>query len=142
MTTTEAEAAFPWLQGYWDTFGRFFARPPGGESLAEVATRVYLFLGMLFRDRPQQRILVVSHAGTLRVFRYRSNDGATTSSSSDGNRSIFRTAPLRAMHSTLPSNDCSCAHSTLCTGKVSVGNVFAATRRMSEGARVMKRIPT
>jgi broad specificity phosphatase PhoE len=29
MTTIEAEAAFPWLQGYWDTFGRFFARPPG-----------------------------------------------------------------------------------------------------------------
>jgi 2,3-bisphosphoglycerate-dependent phosphoglycerate mutase len=70
MTTDEAEAAFPWLQGYWDTFGRFFARPPGGESLAEVAERVYLFLGMLFRDRPGQRILVVSHGGTLRVFRY------------------------------------------------------------------------
>jgi broad specificity phosphatase PhoE len=70
MTTTEAEAAFPWLQSYWDTFGRFFARPPGGESLAEVATRVHLFLGMLFRDRPRRRILVVSHAGTLRVFRY------------------------------------------------------------------------
>ena len=70
MTTTEAEAAFPWLHDYWDTFGRFFARPPGGESLAEVAARVYLFLGMLFRDRSQQRVLVVSHAGTLRVFRY------------------------------------------------------------------------
>lgn len=70
MTTAEAEAAFPWLQGYWDTFGRFFARPPGGESLAEVAERVYLFLGMLFRDRPGKRILVVSHGGTLRVFRY------------------------------------------------------------------------
>ena len=51
MTTSEAEAAFPWLQGYWETFGRFFAQPPGGESLAEVAARVYLFLGMLFRDR-------------------------------------------------------------------------------------------
>jgi broad specificity phosphatase PhoE len=25
---------------------------------------------MLVRDRPQQRILVVSHAGTIRVFRY------------------------------------------------------------------------
>lgn len=70
MTTAEAEAAFPWLQGYWDTFGRFFARPPGGESLAQVAERVYLFLGMLFRDRAQQRVLVVSHGGTLRVFRY------------------------------------------------------------------------
>ena len=70
MTTSEAEAAFPWLQDYWDTFGPFFARPPGGESLAEVAARVYLFLGMLFRERAQRRILVVSHVGTLRVFRY------------------------------------------------------------------------
>jgi broad specificity phosphatase PhoE len=70
MTTVEAGAAFPWLQGYWDTFGRFFARPPGGESLAEVAERVYLFLGMLFRDRARQKVLVVSHGGTLRVFRY------------------------------------------------------------------------
>ena len=70
MTTTEAADALPWLQGYWDTFGRFFARPPGGESLAQLAERVYLFLGMLFRDRAQQRVLVVSHGGTLRVFRY------------------------------------------------------------------------
>jgi broad specificity phosphatase PhoE len=70
MTTAEAEAAFPWLQAYWDTFGRFFARPPGGESLADVAERVYLFLGMLFRDRAGARVLVVSHGGTLRVFRY------------------------------------------------------------------------
>ena len=70
MTTAEAEEAFPWLQGYWDTFGRFFFHPPGGESLAAVAERVYPFLGMLFRDWPGQRILVVSHGGTLRVFRY------------------------------------------------------------------------
>lgn len=70
MTTTEAEAAFPWLQEHWDTFGRFFARPPGGESLADVAQRVYLFLGMLFRDRANARVLVVSHGGTMRMFRY------------------------------------------------------------------------
>ena len=70
MTTAEAAAAFPWLQGYWETFGRFFARPPGGESFADVADRVYLFLGMLFRERAGQRVLVVTHGGTLRVFRY------------------------------------------------------------------------
>jgi broad specificity phosphatase PhoE len=70
MTTAEAAAAFPWLQGYWDMFGRFFARPPGGESFADVAERVYLFLGMLFRERAGQRVLVVTHGGTLRVFRY------------------------------------------------------------------------
>ncbi|MDP2318235.1 MAG: histidine phosphatase family protein [Acidobacteriota bacterium] len=70
MTTAEANAAFPWLQEYWDTSGRFFARPPGGESLADVAQRVYLFLGMLFRDRADAKVLVVSHGGTTRMFRY------------------------------------------------------------------------
>ena len=70
MTTAEAEAAFPWLQEYWDTFGTWFARPPGGESLAEVASRVYTFLNMLFRDRGGSRVLVVTHGGTLRCFRF------------------------------------------------------------------------
>ena len=69
MTTAEAEAAFPWLQEYWDTHGLWFSRPPGGESLADVAQRVYLFLNMLFRDRAGQRVLVVTHGGTLRAFR-------------------------------------------------------------------------
>jgi 2,3-bisphosphoglycerate-dependent phosphoglycerate mutase len=70
MTTAEAASAFPWLQGYWETFGRFYARPPGGESFADVAERVYLFLSMLFRDRAGRRVLIVSHGGTLRVFRH------------------------------------------------------------------------
>jgi probable phosphoglycerate mutase len=70
MTTAEAEAAFPWLQAYWDTFGGWFARPPGGESLADVASRTYTFLNMLFRDRAGKRVLVVTHGGTLRCFRF------------------------------------------------------------------------
>src|SRR3989344_5707979 len=37
MTTEEAEASFPWLQDHWTTFGGFFARPPGGESLSDVS---------------------------------------------------------------------------------------------------------
>jgi broad specificity phosphatase PhoE len=69
MTTAEAEAWFPWLQEYWDTNGPWFARPPGGESLADVAQRAYLFLNMLFRDRAGQRVLVATHGGTLRAFR-------------------------------------------------------------------------
>lgn len=70
MTTEEANTAFPWLQEYWETFGRFFARPPGAESLADVAQRVYMFLGMLFRDRADQRVVVVCHGGTMRMFRF------------------------------------------------------------------------
>jgi len=70
MTTEEAETAFPWLREYWQTFGGFMARPPGGESLADVTNRVYTFLGMLFRDRVDQNVLVVTHGGALRCFRF------------------------------------------------------------------------
>lgn len=70
MTQQEAEAAFPWLQEHWDTFGGFFARPPGGESLSDVANRVYNFVNMLFRDRVGQNVFVVTHGGTLRAFRF------------------------------------------------------------------------
>lgn len=70
MTTEEAEAAFPWLHEYWQTFGGFMARPPGGESLADVVNRVYTFLGMLFRDRQGEDVMVVTHGGTLRCFRF------------------------------------------------------------------------
>jgi broad specificity phosphatase PhoE len=70
MTTAEAEAAFPWLQPYWDTVGPWFGRPPGGESLSEVTSRVDMFLNQLYRDRAGQRVLVVTHGGTLRAFRF------------------------------------------------------------------------
>jgi 2,3-bisphosphoglycerate-dependent phosphoglycerate mutase len=70
MTKEEAERHFPWLQEYWKTFGGFFAEPPGGESLAKMSTDVYLFLNMLFRDRAGQKVLAVTHGGTLRCFRF------------------------------------------------------------------------
>jgi probable phosphoglycerate mutase len=70
MTEQEAEAAFPWLNEYWRTFGGFMARPPGGESLADVVGRVHTFLDTLFRDRAGQKVLVVTHGGTIRCLRF------------------------------------------------------------------------
>ena len=70
MTVGEAERIFPWMHDYWETFGGFFSRPVGGESLADVVHRVYEFLNMLFRDRAGKKILVVTHGGTLRCFRF------------------------------------------------------------------------
>jgi len=70
MTDAEAAAAFPWLQDYWSTFGPFFSRPPGGESLAQVCERVYAFLQKVARTMAGKRVLVVSHAGTLYCLRY------------------------------------------------------------------------
>jgi broad specificity phosphatase PhoE len=70
MTQQEADAAFPWLKEYWKTHGGFIARPPGGQSLADKVTEVYLFLNMLFRDRAGQKVLVITHGGTLRCIRF------------------------------------------------------------------------
>ena len=70
MTNDEVKGAFPWLQPYWDTCGPWFGRPPGGESLADVAGRTSVFLQAVFRDCPGERVLVVTHGGTLRTFRF------------------------------------------------------------------------
>jgi broad specificity phosphatase PhoE len=70
MTEAEAKAAFPWLEEYWQTFGPFFSRPPGGESLADVVSRVETFLTMLSRDHDGQRVLLVVHGGTIRCLRF------------------------------------------------------------------------
>lgn len=70
MTTEEAETAFPYLKEHWDTFGGFFARPPGGESLSDVSERVHTFLNSIFRDRAGKKIWVVLHGGTLRAVRF------------------------------------------------------------------------
>ena len=70
MTDSEATTAFPWLQDYWNTFGPFFARPPGGESLAQVCERVFTFLQKVARTMAGKRVLVVTHGGTLWCIRY------------------------------------------------------------------------
>ena len=70
MMKDESDEHFPYLQKYWETFGGYFARPPGGESLCDVSTRVYEFLGTLFHDRAGQKVWVVIHGGSLRAVRF------------------------------------------------------------------------
>jgi broad specificity phosphatase PhoE len=69
MTEEEAERHFPFLREYWNTFGGFMAVPPGGESHAQMCNRVELFLDMIFRNRGGQKVMVVTHGGTIRSFR-------------------------------------------------------------------------
>lgn len=70
MTKDEAEAAFPWLEEYWKTHGSFFSRPPGGESLADVANRVSAFLNILYSEYAGKTVFIVTHAGTIKLFRF------------------------------------------------------------------------
>lgn len=70
FTESEAAQAFPWLEEYWKVSGPFFARPPGGESLADVAQRVHQFLESTKAELDGKSVLLVTHGGTLRMFRF------------------------------------------------------------------------
>jgi broad specificity phosphatase PhoE len=58
--------------GEWERrrlVGKYYYRPPGGESYPDVNLRVHSFLGTLVREHPGQRILVVTHSVVVLAFR-------------------------------------------------------------------------
>ena len=50
--------------------GRFYYRPPGGESWADVALRLRAVLGDLRRDHRDRRVLLVAHEAVAYILRY------------------------------------------------------------------------
>ncbi len=70
MTVTEVNRYFPWYQEYESTFGRFYATPPGGESISHVCSRIHMFLNSIRRARAGQRLLIVTHARVMFSFRF------------------------------------------------------------------------
>lgn len=50
--------------------GKFYYRPPGGESWADVAGRVRAFLDSTRLDYPGERVAVVSHQAVIMLFRF------------------------------------------------------------------------
>jgi len=71
LTIGEVVSRFPWLHDYRKAAGNFFMVPPGGESLSDIARwRARYFCERLCREHPgDERILVVTHGGTLRCLR-------------------------------------------------------------------------
>ena len=49
--------------------GKYWYRPPGGESRPDVGLRVHSFLGTLTRDYREKNVLVVCHSVVVLVFR-------------------------------------------------------------------------
>ncbi|HUD73313.1 MAG TPA: histidine phosphatase family protein [Dongiaceae bacterium] len=49
--------------------GKYYYRPPGGESYPDVNLRVHSFLGTLVREHAGQRVLVVTHSVVVLSFR-------------------------------------------------------------------------
>ena len=54
-------------EGFLSNKRQFAFRYPGGESMMQVAARVYGFLDELKEKRPQDTVLLVTHGGVLRV---------------------------------------------------------------------------
>ncbi|MFB3920532.1 MAG: histidine phosphatase family protein [Terriglobia bacterium] len=49
--------------------GKYYYRPPGGESYPDVALRVHSFIGTLVRECARQSVLVVCHSVIVLAFR-------------------------------------------------------------------------
>lgn len=69
MTDAEVTRYFPWLSGYWQDTGPYYARPPGGESLADVAARVRSLLAESALAGSGRKELWVAHGNLMRAAR-------------------------------------------------------------------------
>lgn len=70
LTSRGIEARFPEEAARRRRCGKFYYRPPGGESWADLALRIRSFLAELDRDDSPRRVAVVCHDAVVFLFRY------------------------------------------------------------------------
>jgi probable phosphoglycerate mutase len=70
MTRSGIRAEYPQEAERRDLLGKFYYRPPGGESWADVALRVRSLLTTAELRHAGERLLIVSHQAVILVFRY------------------------------------------------------------------------
>ncbi|MDP1820480.1 MAG: histidine phosphatase family protein [Acidimicrobiales bacterium] len=70
LTKLGIEARFPEQAAARAFLGKFFHRPPGGESWADVAARVRSIVTDLRLDHAHEDVVVVTHQAVIMLFRY------------------------------------------------------------------------
>jgi probable phosphoglycerate mutase len=70
LTRVGIEARYPEQAAARAFLGKFFHRPPGGESWADVAGRVRSVLTDLRLEQAGQHVVVVTHQAVIMLFRY------------------------------------------------------------------------
>jgi broad specificity phosphatase PhoE len=70
MTGAGIRAEYPQEAKRRDLLGKFYYRPPGGESWADVALRVRSLLATEALRHDGERLLLVAHQAVIMVFRY------------------------------------------------------------------------
>src|SRR5436190_695466 len=61
---------FPELSEQRRHVGKFYFRPPGGESWCDVILRLRSAIEMITREYRRERVLIVAHQVTVNCFRY------------------------------------------------------------------------
>ncbi|MFD0484828.1 histidine phosphatase family protein [Kineococcus sp. GCM10028916] len=69
LTGAGVRARFPEEAARRQRIGKFYYRPPGGESWCDVALRVRSVLSSLREEHPGRRVLLVSHQAVIMNFR-------------------------------------------------------------------------
>lgn len=70
LTRFGIQQKYPELDTQRQHVGKFYFRPPGGESWCDVILRLRGVADRLDRDYPQQRVLIVAHQVIVNCFRY------------------------------------------------------------------------
>jgi probable phosphoglycerate mutase len=70
LTRTGITASHPGEAERYDRLGKFYYRPPGGESWCDVIARLRSFVDELRLQYCGERVLVVAHQVTVMCFRY------------------------------------------------------------------------
>lgn len=70
LTTLGISQKYPDLYEQRQHVGKFYFRPPGGESWCDVILRLRSLLDMMIREYARERVLIVGHQVTVNCFRY------------------------------------------------------------------------
>jgi probable phosphoglycerate mutase len=70
LTSQGARSRYPDEVSRRQRLGKFYYRPPGGESWADVALRLRILLGDLRRDHSDQRVILFGHEALVLLLRY------------------------------------------------------------------------
>ena len=70
LTKEGIRARYPDQYAFREAIGKFYHRPPGGESWCDVILRLRSVIGTLTRDYRKDRVLVVAHSVVVLCFRY------------------------------------------------------------------------
>jgi broad specificity phosphatase PhoE len=70
LTRNGIRAKYPELAAQLSHVGKFYFRPPGGESWCDVILRLRSFIEMVTREHRRERVLVVAHQVIVNCLRY------------------------------------------------------------------------